>query len=514
MAVSMPQILIRPAMAFEEDVYHRLDAAGFRKLADLALRRAKKLGASYADFRVCRYEHENISTREDRIESIGNSKSSGFGVRVLWKGTWGFASSNVTSEQQVERSTGYAIEISRANQVIQKRKVELEALPAREGEWIMPMRTDPFTVSIGEKVAKLLGINWAAQQAGADFCRSSMSFVKEEKFFASTRGSYLRQLRVRSFPRFDVTVVDKSSGHFETRHSLAAPRGSGYEYVEQYDFLSEAPKAAEEAKRKHSAKSVQPGRKDLVIHPTNLWLAIHESVGHPTELDRALGYEANFAGTSFVTPEKLGKLQYGSEFITIIGDRTQQGGLATIGYDDDGVRTQGAEFPIIKSGQFQNFQLAAGYAKTIGRSASNGCAFADSWDTFPIQRMPNISLQPNEKKTSLEELLADVKDGIYILGNGSWSIDQQRYNFQFGGQVFYEIKNGKLGEMLRDVAYQGNTIDFWNACDGLCSKEEYYLGGAFNCGKGQPQQIAPVSHGAVPARFRQINVINTGRSEI
>jgi TldD protein len=178
------------------------------------------------------------------------------------------------------------------------------------------------------------------------------------------------------------------------------------------------------------------------------------------------------------------------------------------------VRTRGEEFPIIKKGRFENYQLAIGYAKAVGRKASNGCAFADSWDKFPLQRMPNISLQPNEKKVSLEELIADVKDGIYIVGDGSWSIDQQRYNFQFGGQVFYEIKKGKLGQMLRDVAYQGNTIEFWNACDGLCSKEEYFLGGSFGCGKGQPLQIAPVSHGAVPARFRAINVINTDRSDI
>ncbi len=426
----------------------------------------------------------------------------------------GCASSDVISDKQLERATRRALDMARANQVIQTRKVELEALPAWEGEWVMPMKIDPFTVSISDKVNKLLAINSAAQKAGANFCHSSLSFVKEEKFFASTRGSYLRQLRVRSFPRFNVTVVDKTTGRFETRGSLAAPRGSGYEYVEEYDFLGEAPKAAEEAKQKHTAKSVEPGKKDLVIHPTNLWLTIHESVGHPTELDRALGYEANFAGTSFVTTEKLGKLKYGSEFITIIGDRTQPGGLATGGYDDDGVRTQGAEFPIIKNGQFQNYQLAVGYAKAIGRPSSNGCAFADSWDKFPIQRMPNISLQPSEKKVSLDDLLADVQDGIYIMGDGSWSIDQQRYNFQFGGQVFYEIKNGKIGRMLRDVAYQGNTLDFWNACDGVCSKEEYHLGGAFNCGKGQPEQVAPVSHGAVPARFRNINVINTHRSDI
>lgn len=499
---------------FAEEIHDRINKSAFKNLADLALRTAKKLGARYADLRLCRYHHESIHTREKRVESLHYSQDFGFGVRVLWNGTWGFACSNTVNEAQVERTARHAIEIARANQAIQKQKVELEVLPVSDDEWIMPMRTDPFRVSIEEKIQKLLALNAAATEAGANFCSSSLSFVKEEKYFASSRGSCLRQLRVRSFPRFTVTAVDKQSGRFETRQSFAAPRGSGYEYVEDYDFIGEVTRATEEAKKKLSARSVESGKKDLVIHPTNLWLTIHETVGHPTELDRALGYEANFAGTSFVTPDKLGRLKYGSELITIVGERTQPGGLATIGYDDDGVRTAGAEFDIIRKGRFQNYQMAVGQAKQIGRKRSNGCSFADSWDKFPLQRMPNISLRPGPKRVSVEELIADIKDGIYIQGNGSWSIDQQRYNFQFGGQVFYEIKNGKVGQMLRDVAYQGNTIDFWNACDGLCGQEEYFLGGAFNCGKGQPQQVAPVSHGAVPARFRQINVINTNRSDI
>ena len=511
---SAPQLLIKATATAAQDTYHQIGPSTFRNLADLALRTAKGLGASYADIRICRDRREHLSAREDRIESIQNSTSFGMGVRVLWKGAWGFASSNTVNEASVKRTTQYALEIARANQAIQTRTTELEGLPAYEGWWTMPMKTDPFKVSIEDKLKTLLAINAAAQKRGADFCRSSMSFVQEEKFFASSRGSYIHQSRVRSFPRFTATATDKESGRFENRQSFAAPRGSGYEYLEDYDLVGDAAKAAEEARMKLKAKSVEPGRKDLVIHPTNLWLTIHETVGHPTELDRALGYEANFAGTSFVTPDKLGKLKYGSDLVTIIGDRTQEGGLATVAFDDDGVRTQGAEFDIIKKGRFENYQMSIGLAKAIGRKRSNGCAFADSWDKFPIQRMPNISLQPGKKKVSVEELIADIKDGIYIMGDGSWSIDQQRYNFQFGGQLFYEIKNGKLGQMLRDVAYQGNTVDFWNACDGLCGKEEYFLGGAFNCGKGQPQQIAPVSHGAVPARFRQINVLNTNRSDI
>lgn len=513
LAVSTPQLWVVGAVR-REDVYQGLDKQFCQKLADVALTTAKRLGAGYADVRVCRYNNEDINTREERVEGVSNSKDFGFGVRVLVDGTWGFASSSQVNEKQVEKTTRYAVEIAKANQGLQKRRVELETIPGYRDNWVMRMRKDPFSVSIEEKAQWLLAINAAALKAGAAFCSSAMSFVKEEKFFASSRGSSISQLRVRSFPRFNVTAVDKSTGKFENRHSFAAPRGSGYEYVEQYDYMSEVAKATEEARMKLKAKSVEPGKKDLVIHPTNLWLTIHESVGHPTELDRALGYEANFAGTSFATTEKLGKLRYGSEFVTIVGDRTQEGGLSTIGYDDDGVKTQGAEFPIIKNGRFENYQMSVGFAKAISRARSNGCAFADSWDKFPIQRMPNISLQPGKKKVSVEDLIADVREGIYILGNGSWSIDQQRYNFQFGGQVFYEIKNGKIGQMLRDVAYQGNTVDFWNACDGIGGKEEYYLGGTFNCGKGQPGQGAPVSHGAVPARFRKISVINTRRTDI
>lgn len=507
---SLPTIWVRTGPAAVKEV--ALDKAAFADLAGIAMRTAKKMGASYADIRVARYQNQSIRSREERIESVSESTDSGFGVRVLCEGTWGFASSSRVNAKQIGDMTKAAIEMARANRKIRLKPVEIETLPAHDTEWLMPMKTDPFAVSLDQKTSKLLVINEAALKAGANFCSSSMSFVREEKFFASSFGSVIHQVRVRSFPSFNVTVVDKASGRFDTRRSLAAPRGSGYEYVAGYDFLGEVNTAVQEAKEKQKAKSVEPGRKDLVIHPTNLWLTIHESVGHPTELDRALGFEANFAGTSFVTIEKLGKLKYGSHLINITGDRTERDGLATVAYDDDGVQTKGNEFHIIKNGQFQNYQMALGQAQYIGRKKSNACAFADSWDKYPLQRMPNISLQPGEKKISIEELCSDVRDGIYIIGDGSWSIDQQRYNFQFTGQVFYEIKNGKIGQMLRDVAYQGNTVEFWNACDGLCGKDEYHLGGAFNCGKGQPQQIAPVSHGAVPARFRQINVLNTRRS--
>ncbi|PYI89593.1 MAG: TldD/PmbA family protein [Verrucomicrobia bacterium] len=512
--MSVPNLLLKATRSGAAEAHQRMDQPAFRNLADVALRAAKKFGASYADIRVCKYHNESIFTREDKVQSISDSQDVGFGVRVLLDGSWGFASSNRIHATQIQQTTQRAIEIAKATRSIQRNKVELETVPAYDAAWVMPMKTDPFTVSTEEKVKMLLAVNAAALKAGANFCTSFLLFVKEEKFFASSRGSCLHQIRVRTYPHFELTAINKDTGRFATRDSLAAPRGSGYEYVAKCDLVAEASKAAEEARMKLAAKPVTPGRKDLVIHPTNLWLTIHESIGHPTELDRALGYEANYAGTSFVTTDKLGRLKYGSELINIVGDRTQKEGLATVGYDDDGVGTEGAEFHIIKNGRFENYQTALGQAAWIGRSKSNACAFADSWDKIPLQRMPNISLEPGEKEVAIEELFADVKNGIYIIGDGSWSIDQQRYNFQFGGQLFYEIKNGRLGQMLRDVAYQGNTIDFWNACDGLCGKKEYFLGGSFSCGKGQPGQLAPVSHGAVPARFRNINVLNTERSDL
>jgi TldD protein len=496
------------------ETFGKFDRAFQLDLASMALDLARRAGVGYADVRVGRDEQEFVFTREDRLEHLNSAYAVGFGVRVLVNGSWGFAASETPGEDEVKKVVALAIENAEANSLIQSTKIVLEDLPAYQQDWIMPVKIDPFTIPPVEKAAKLLSINAAALKAGAQFCSSTMYTVREERLFANSNGSRINQARLRCYPAFDVTAIDKQSGKFASRSSLAAPRGSGWEYVDAHDFVAEAALAAEQARQKLAAKPVEPRKYDLVLDPTHLWLTIHETVGHSTELDRALGWEANYAGTSFVTPDKLGKLQFGSPLMTIMADRSQEGGLATVAFDDDGVRTAGAEFPIIQNGVFQNYQMAVGQAQLIGRERSNGCAYCAGATAFPIQRMPNISLQPNPAPTSLDDLIADVKDGIYIVGNGSWSIDQQRYNFQFGGQLFYEIKNGKRGDMLRDVAYQGNTVEFWNALDGLGDKSTYFLGGTFSCGKGQPAQAAPVSHGAVPARFRGINVLNTERKDI
>jgi len=496
------------------ETYARFDRSSQLGLADMALDLARKAGVNYADVRIGRDEQEFVFAREDRVELLNSILTLGLGVRVLVNGSWGFAASERPDEAEVKRIVALAIENAEANALIQTTKIVLEELPVYQQDWTMPLKVDPFTIAPADKAAKLLSINAAALKAGAQYCSSTIFTVREERLFANSNGSRINQARWRCFPQFEVTAIDTQSGKFASRASLAAPRGAGWDYVESHNFVAEAALAAEQARQKLTAKPVEPGKYDLVLDPTHLWLTIHETVGHSTELDRALGWEANYAGTSFVTPDMLGKLQFGSPLMTIMADRSQEGGLATVAFDDDGVRTAGAEFPIVENGVLQNYQMAIGQAPFIGRERSNGCAYCDGATAFPIQRMPNISLQPNPVPSSLDDLIADVKDGIYIQGNGSWSIDQQRYNFQFGGQLFYEIKNGKRGDMLRDVAYQGNSVDFWNALDGLGDKSTYFLGGTFNCGKGQPAQSAPVSHGAVPARFRQVNVLNTERKDI
>ena len=486
-----------------------------KDLADVALNTARQKGASYADIRFVRTLNNFITTREKRVENVVNTESYGFGVRVLVDGAWGFAASSKIDKEEIARVAELATQIAKANKPIQRNRISLvpvEKYP--NAKFTTPIQRDPFTVPLSEKADYLLKVNAEALKVkgpGPMFVNSSMFFAKEEKYFASTEGSYIEQTLIRSWPNFTVTSVDPKTGRFEQRTSLGSPIGKGYEVVAEYDLIKEVPMAAEQAIQKHTAKAVEPGRKDLVLHPTHLWLTIHESIGHPTELDRVLGYEANFAGTSFATREKLGKFQYGSKFINIKGDKVQKNGLATCGWDDDGVKTM--EWDIIKDGVLVNYQTVRDNAGIIGLKSSHGAAYADSWGSVAFQRMPNVSLQPAEgsKNISADDLIADVQDGIYIEGDGSFSIDQQRYNFQFGGQVFWEIKNGKKVGLLRDVAYQSRTPDFWNACDGVGSKEHYHLGGAFNDGKGEPGQVNAVSHGCPPARFRKINVINTGR---
>ena len=488
-----------------------LDRALLLDLADCALLAARRAGASYADIRLGETTREFILAREDRLETYDERKSRGFGLRVLVHGCWGFYGARALDRAAVEAGAERALANARAMRSIQAQPIEIEHMPAHEAQWIMPMSVDPFEVPANEKAALLFAANAAARNAGADFCSAWFSAAREERLFASSVGSRIAQTRTRVHPQFNVTVIDKASGRFASRESLTPARGAGWEHALGCGLVEEAALAAGEAREKLHAKPVVAGVQDVVIDASNLWLTIHETVGHSTELDRALGWEANFAGTSFVKPEMRDRLQFGSELMTVVADRSQAGGLSTIGFDDDGAPGETSAFPIVEKGVFRNYQMALGQAHLIGLERSNGCAYADSPASFPIQRMPNISLQPNLEPCTRDDLIGGVENGVYIVGAGSWSIDQQRDNFQFGGQLFYEIRNGRRGEMLRDVAYQSRTTPFWNSLDGLGDASTYELYGTFSCGKAEPVQVAPVSHGAVPARFRNVSVLNTGR---
>ena len=491
-------------------LFARPPADELPELADAALASARKAGATYADVRINRYRNQFIFTRDRRIQNIVNAEDYGFGVRVVVDGTWGFASSSRVTKDEIARVAAQAVGIARANRAVNAEPVVLAPVEAYKTEWNTPVKKDPFAMPLEPKVDLLMQINDIALKVpGASFVNAFMQFVNEQKYFASTEGSQIRQSLIRSYPSFSVTAVDRATGKFYSRRALTTPMGTGYEYVESYPLLEEARVAAEEAVATHKAKPVAAGQKTLILHPTNLWLTIHESVGHPTELDRALGYEANYAGTSFLTVDKLGKFEFGAKIVNIVADKTQEHALATCGYDDDGVKT--TRWHLIRDGMFVDYQTTRDQAHLIGQKASHGCSYADSWSSVPFQRMPNVSLEPGAKDLSEKDILAATDDGIYIKGDGSFSIDHQRYNFQFSGQTFWEVKGGKITTQLRDVAYQANTPEFWKSCDIVGGRSTYALGGAFNDGKGQPSQSNSVSHGCPIARFARVNILNTGR---
>jgi TldD protein len=507
-AVALPSAL--PAFISNVQAVEAAAAAGVDKmaLADIALSTARSLGVSYADIRINRYRSEQIGTREKQVQNVSRSQNFGFGVRVLFKGTWGFASSRNVTPAEVKRITRQAVDIARANSVYQRKRITMVPAPKVVATWKSAFEKDPFDVGIDDKIQFLLKLNERAMKtSGVSFVNSSMGFANEQKFYASTDGSRIDQYIIRANPNFNVTAVNRSTGDFQSRNSLGGPQQMGYEYMEKHPWMSDVEQAGEDAVAKLKAKPIEPGKYDLVLHPSHLWLTVHESVGHPTELDRSLWWEADYAGTSFLTREKLGKLQFASKIMNFVADRTQPVGLATVGYDDEGVPAQ--SWHLIKDGVFVDWQTTRDLANMSPNKKSYGCLHADSWGSISFPRMPNVSLQPSAGNTTLDDLVAGVENGILIHGDGSYSIDQQRYNFQFGGQTFREIKNGKIGGMLRDVAYQSRTTDFWNSCDGLGGRATYEVGGSFNDGKGEPGQSNAVSHGCPVARFRGVNVLNT-----
>jgi TldD protein len=480
-------------------------------LTDAALTRAIDLGCEHADLRVERIRTQTISLRDARLESLADGEDLGLSVRVLYEGTWGFAAGVVLTAAEAVRLAEEAIAVATVSASINTDRVELAPEPVYpHAAWVSDYAVDPFEVSDAEKTGLLTELSEQLLAAeGVEHVQSGCMHVKEQKYYADTAGTRTRQQRVRIHPEFTALTVDRNTGSFESMRTLAPPAGRGWEYLTGtgWDWRGELAEMPELLREKTKAPSVEPGRYDLVIDPSNLFLTIHESIGHATELDRALGYEAAYAGTSFATVDKLGTLQYGSPLMNVTGDRTAPHGLSTVGWDDEGVA--GQQWDLIKDGVLVGYQVDRHMARLRGLPRSNGCAFADSPGHVPVQRMPNVSLQPAPGGPSTEEIIAGVDRGIFVVGDKSWSIDMQRYNFQFTGQRFYKIENGRLAGQLRDVAYQATTTDFWGSMSVVGGPQTYVLGGAFNCGKGQPGQVAPVSHGCPSARFDQVTILNT-----
>ena len=488
-----------------------------RKLADAALQRARELGAEHAEFRLEDNRSQTLRLRDGQLEGSHEGEDIGFAVRVVKDGTWGFAAAVDLSVEEAVKVTESAVEVAKVASGMTTQPVSLADEPAYpDATWVSSYDVDPFAVPDRDKV-ELLADYTRRLLASGEVAHASVTLaqVRAAKFYADTAGTVTTQQRVRLNPMFDAVAVDARTGRFETMGSLAPPVGRGWEFMTGtgWDWDAELAELPSLLAEKLGAPSVEPGVYDLVVDPSNLWLTIHESIGHATELDRALGYEANYAGTSFATPDKLGTLRYGSGVMNVTGDRTVEYGLATVGWDDEGVQAQ--RWDIVKDGVLVGYQLdrpmAALLGSQLGVSRSNGCAYADSPGHIPIQRMANVSLAPAATDVSTQDLIAGVDRGIYVVGDKSWSIDMQRFNFQFTGQRFFLVENGRLAGQLRDVAYQSNTLEFWGSLEAVGGPQTWVLGGAFNCGKAQPGQVAPVSHGCPSTLFRRVNILNTVR---
>jgi TldD protein len=488
-----------------------------RALADAALARARALGAEHADFRFERVRYASWRLRDAKPAGSSDSTDIGYAVRVVHGGAWGFASGVDRTMDAAARVASQAVAMAKLSARVAGasgeagRPVALADEPVHaEKTWVSAYDIDPFTVPDEEKTGLLA--EWSARLLRADgvaHVDASLMTVHENKFYADTAGTVTTQQRVRLHPALTAVAVDGDSGEFDSMRTLAPPAGRGWEYLTGtgWDWDGELERIPGLLAEKMRAPSVTAGSYDLVVDPSNLWLTIHESIGHATELDRALGFEAAYAGTSFATFDQLGTLRYGSPVMHVTGDRTAEHGLATIGYDDEGVEAQ--SWDLVKDGTLVGYQLDRGIARLAGFDRSNGCAYADSPGHVPVQRMANVSLLPDPGGLSTEDLIGGVDNGIYVVGDRSWSIDMQRYNFQFTGQRFFRIENGRLAGQLRDVAYQATTTDFWGSMEAVGGPGTYVLGGAFNCGKAQPGQVAAVSHGCPSALFRGVNILNT-----
>lgn len=482
------------------------------QLADAALSAAVAAGAGHADLRIHRIVNEVVALRDGELETSIVDREVGLAVRVIVDGTWGFASHAELDAGVAAETARRAVAVARALAPLNAETIELAPEPTyADASWVSDYRIDPFAIASADKIGLLAEYSGRLLAAdGVNHVSANVHAVKEQTFYADTFGSAITQQRVRVQPALEAVAVDAAAGSFETMRTLAPPSARGWEVADGddvWDWSAELAELPTLLAEKVKAPGVSARPTDLVIDPSNLWLTIHESIGHATEYDRAIGYEAAYAGTSFATPDKLGAMRYGSPVMNVTADRTEQFGLASVGWDDEGVQAQ--RWDLVRDGIFVGYQLDRVFAPRLGLTRSNGCSYADSAHHVPIQRMANVSLQPGAGDLSTDDLIARVEDGILVIGDKSWSIDMQRYNFQFTGQRFFRIRDGKLDGQLRDVAYQATTTDFWGAMEAVGGPSTWRLGGAFNCGKAQPGQVAPVSHGCPSALFRGINVLNT-----
>ncbi len=485
-------------------------------MGDVALREAQKRKATYCDIRIVRLRDQRIGLRLSpergtnrtlAVPNVAEDASFGFGVRVIVDGAWGFAASPVVTPEEIARITGEAAIIAKANATIQPKRVVLAPVKAYRDRWETPHTQDPLGIPVGEKIDLLRGAAEEIKKNAHVFSgTATLNLRSEDKYFASSEGSSIQQLILQIYGNLNATAVDRENNISRSRTYAPTQASAGWEYVPEMNLGENAQRIREEVVEHLAAPAVTAGKKDLLLMPSHLCLTIHESVAHPTELDRALGYEANYAGTSYITRDKIGK-RIASEHCTFIGDRTSPRALGTTGYDDDGVKA--TQFTIIDRGIFRNYQTTREQAHLMGDKESHGCCQADSWATVPFQRMPNVWLKAGPRETTVESLISGIDDGVLIDGTGNYSIDQQRYNFQFGGDAFWEIKGGKKRGMISRVAYQGRTPDFWQACDGVAGQAYWRQFGLTGDAKGEPTQINSISHGCSPTRFRQVNVLLT-----
>ena len=481
-------------------------------IAKKAVEAAVAAGASYADARLVLYRTESIGVRDDHVQSATHQEDYGIGVRVIADGGWGFAAAPRVDEKTAAALAKTAVESAKRSGAMLRKlgqpPVEWASAPVAKGTWVAPFEVDPFGVSLADKASLLIeAAKGVLATPGVAHASAGVSIVGEDRGFVSSEGAEVHQIAYRLMPHLTATAVSRRLGRFASRNLEVAPMQAGWEYVTSLDMASVGPDVGRDALRKLHAAPVEPGQRSVILAPSNLWLTIHESIGHPTELDRAMGLEADMAGTSFLRRGDNGSRKIAAEGVNLVADRTQPGGLATIGWDDDGVKP--GRWDIVKDGTFVGWQTTRDQAAWAGETESRGCSYGQRYSGVAFQRMPNVSLQPGTEGYTTEDLINATEDGVLVTGRGSWSIDQQRYNFQFSGQMFWEIKRGRLTRPLRDVAYQANTVDFWSSCDMVGGEGTYRLGGTFGDGKGQPMQSNAVSHGCPPARF-EANIVNTG----